>query len=96
LRTHSPANFYLHVTHRGLLEARFQLPCSDIRLTREKGDPIEIAGPGVIKLNAKGDFEYSINVSVADHALIYDFGWKSAQVLGKPDIVGNAPQELCK
>jgi hypothetical protein len=65
-----------------LLEGSFQLPCSEIRLTREKGDPVEIAGPGLIKLNAKGDFEYSINVSVADHALTYDFGWKSARPPG--------------
>jgi hypothetical protein len=65
-----------------LLEGRFQLPCSEIRLTREKGYPIEIAGPGVIGLNAKGKFEYSINVSVADHTLIYDFGSKSLRPPG--------------
>jgi hypothetical protein len=65
-----------------LLEGRFHLPCSEIRLTREKGDPIEIAGPGVIELNAKGEFEYSINVSAADHALIYDFGWRSLRPPG--------------
>jgi hypothetical protein len=65
-----------------LLEGRFQLPCSEIRLTREKGDPIEIAGPGAIGLHAKGKFEYSIKVSAADHALIYDFGLRSLRPPG--------------
>jgi hypothetical protein len=65
-----------------LLEGRFQLLCSEIRLTREQGDPIEIIGPGSIGLDSKGEFEYSINVSAADHALIYDFGWKSLRPPG--------------
>src|SRR5258708_7735100 len=80
---HTPREFSIYMSLiEELLEGRFQLPCSEIRLTREKGDPIEIAGPGVIGLNAKGKFEYSINVSVADHALIYDFGWKSLRPPG--------------
>ena len=60
-----------------LLKGKFELPCSEIRLTREAGDPIEIAGPGVIEVNTDGEFEFSIHVSVQDHMLINQFGWKS-------------------
>jgi len=67
-----------------LLKEKFQLPCSEIRLTREKGPPIEIVGPGVIEINVEGQFEYTIHVSAKDHALMFQFGWQNIPAAGLP------------
>jgi hypothetical protein len=65
-----------------LLKGKFQLPCSEIRLKREKGPPIEIAGPGVIELNTEGKFEYTMHVSAKDYGLMFQFSWQNIPTPG--------------
>jgi hypothetical protein len=65
-----------------LLKGKFQLPCSEIRLKREEGTPIEIAGPGVIELNAEGKFDYAIHVSAKDHVSMFQFTWQNIPTPG--------------
>jgi hypothetical protein len=60
-----------------LLKGKFQLACSEIRLKREKGTPIEVAGAGVIELNAEGKFEYTIHVSARDYGSMFQFTWQN-------------------
>lgn len=65
-----------------LLNGKFQLPCSEIRLKRETGTPIEIAGAGVIELKAERKFEYTIHVSAEAYLSMFQFTWQNIPTPG--------------
>jgi hypothetical protein len=65
-----------------LLKGKFHLPCSEIRLRREKGPALEIAGPGVIEISAEGKFRFTIHVSAEDHGLMFCFIRQNIPTLG--------------
>ncbi len=56
-----------------LFEGKFELPCSEILLTRQAGSPIEISGPGYIQVNSDNKFEVTSHISAQDYQKLFMF-----------------------
>jgi hypothetical protein len=56
-----------------LLDGKFELPCSEITLTRESGSPIEVSGPGFIRINSDNKFDVTIHIPPQDYQKLFMF-----------------------
>jgi len=65
-----------------LAEGRLELPCWQIRLQRGGASPIDVTGPGLIELNDRGSFDYSLHVSAAHHHQLWFNQLQSIQSRG--------------
>jgi hypothetical protein len=65
-----------------LAEGRLELPCSQIRLQRGGPSPIDVAGPGVIELNDRGSFDYSLHISADAHHRLFLNQWQNLSPAG--------------